>query len=147
MVLSHLHYSCLFWLVRLHLLFTATWLLQVSNLPNIITAWRFCVTLISANYFTVCQAAYPFYCNMAFLYWQRRLLWKIIRTHIFLSMFFIISSFIHHSTHCIVCATDFFCSYCWHNQFAQPIYKINFSCLLYCLHNQFLSIYYITSFL
>ena len=106
--LPHLHRSCSLRLVRLRVLFTAMWLRQVDSLPDTITAWRFCVTLISADCFTPCQAACPLRCNMASSCRQRVLLREIIRTHMFPSMSLVISSFTHHSAHRIVRTTDSF---------------------------------------
>ena len=82
-----------------------------------------CITLISTDCFTPCQAACLLCCNMASLYRQRVLLREIIRTYMFPFMSLVISLFTHHSAHRIVRTTNFFPnsipSYRLHNQFAQ----------------------------
>ena len=83
-------------------------LFQVGSPPDTITARRFCVTSILAACFTAGQAACPFCCNMASLRWQKGLLRETIRTHMFSSIFLVISSFTHHSAHRIARTTDSF---------------------------------------
>ena len=58
--------------VRLPVLFTAKWRLQVGSPPDTITARRFCVISISAARFTAGhgQAACPLCCDMASSCWQ-----------------------------------------------------------------------------
>ncbi len=79
--LPHLYRGRSLWLVRLRVLFIATWLLQVGSLPDTTAARRFCATSISADCLTASQAACSLCANMASSCRQRGLLREIIRTH------------------------------------------------------------------
>ncbi len=78
-VLPHLYRGRSLRLVRLRVLFIATWLLQFGSLPDTIAARRFCATSISADCPTAGQAVCPLCCNRAFSYQQRGLLREIIK--------------------------------------------------------------------